>query len=91
RIYLVAFLRLIFIPLILLAVIKLGGFASWVENGKTVVMITFLATISPSAATATQMAVAYGQDAKKASAIYGVTTLLCVFTMPLIIWLYQFL
>ncbi|HHW7507181.1 TPA: AEC family transporter [Mannheimia haemolytica] len=91
RIYLVAFLRLIFIPLILLAVIKLGGFASWIENGKTVVMITFLATISPSAATATQMAVAYGQDAKKASAIYGVTTLLCVFTMPLIIWLYQFL
>ncbi len=65
RIYLVAFLRLIFIPLILLAVIKLGGFASWIENGKTVVMITFLATISPSAATATQMAVAYGQDAKK--------------------------
>lgn len=91
RIYLVAFLRLIFIPLILLAAIKLGGFASWIENGKTVVMITFLATISPSAATATQMAVAYGQDAKKASAIYGVTTLLCVFTMPLIIWLYQFL
>ncbi|HDL5700073.1 TPA: AEC family transporter [Mannheimia haemolytica] len=91
RIYLVAFLRLIFIPLILLAVIKLGGFESWIENGKTVVMITFLATISPSAATATQMAVAYGQDAKKASAIYGVTTLLCVFTMPLIIWLYQFL
>ncbi|HHW7520863.1 TPA: AEC family transporter [Mannheimia haemolytica] len=91
RIYLVAFLRLIFIPLILLAVIKLGGFASWIENGKTVVMITFLATISPSAATATQMAVAYGQDTKKASAIYGVTTLLCVFTMPLIIWLYQFL
>ncbi|HGO5814905.1 TPA: AEC family transporter [Mannheimia haemolytica] len=90
RIYLVAFLRLIFIPLILLAVIKLGGFESWIENGKTVVMITFLATISPSAATATQMAVAYGQDAKKASAIYGVTTLLCVFTMPLIIWLYQF-
>lgn len=91
RIYLVAFLRLVFIPLILLAVIKLGGFANWIENGKTVVMITFLATISPSAATATQMAVAYGQDAKKASAIYGVTTLLCVFTMPLIIWLYQFL
>ena len=90
RIYLVAFLRLIFIPLILLAVIKLGGFESWIENGKTVVMITFLATISPSAATATQMAGAYGQDAKKASAIYGVTTLLCVFTMPLIIWLYQF-
>lgn len=89
RIYLVTFLRLIFIPLILLAVIKLCGFERWVVNGETIVMITFLATISPSAATITQMAVAYGQDAKKASAIYGVTTLLCVFTMPFIIWLYQ--
>lgn len=89
RVYLVSFLRLILIPLILLITIKLIGFEQWVENGKIIVMICFLATISPSAATATQMAVAYGQDAKKASAIYGVTTLLCVFTMPIIIWLYQ--
>ncbi|QLB19375.1 AEC family transporter [Mannheimia granulomatis] len=89
RIYLVAFLRLILIPLILLGVIKLCGFSGWVENGVTIAMISFLATTSPSAATATQMAVAYGQNAKKASAIYGVTTVLCVVTMPLIIWLYQ--
>ncbi|QTM00423.1 AEC family transporter [Mannheimia sp. ZY171111] len=88
RIYLVTFLRLLFIPLILLLVIKLCGFENWVINGDIIVMITFLATISPSAATVTQMAVVYGQDAKKASAIYGVTTLLCVFTMPFIIWLY---
>ncbi|EXI63088.1 autotransporter [Mannheimia granulomatis] len=89
RIYLVAFLRLILIPLLLLGVIKLCGFSGWVENGVTIAMISFLATTSPSAATATQMAVAYGQNAKKASAIYGVTTVLCVVTMPLIIWLYQ--
>ncbi|QLB42344.1 AEC family transporter [Mannheimia pernigra] len=88
RIYLVTFLRLLFIPLILLLVIKWCGFENWVINGDIIVMITFLATISPSAATVTQMAVVYGQDAKKASAIYGVTTLLCVFTMPFIIWLY---
>lgn len=89
RIYLVSFLRLILIPLILLVIIKLCGFSSWVENGKIIAMISFLATTSPAAATATQMAVIYGQNAKKASAIYGVTTLLCVFTMPAIIALYQ--
>lgn len=89
RIYLVSFLRLILIPLILLTVIKLCGFSGWVENGFTIAMISFLATSSPSAATVAQMAVAYGQNAQKASAIYGVTTLLCVFTMPVIIWLYQ--
>ncbi len=89
RIYLVSFLRLILIPLILLVIIKLCGFSTWVENGEIIAMISFLATTSPSAATATQMAVVYKQNAKKASAIYGVTTFLCVFTMPVIIWLYQ--
>lgn len=89
RIYLVTFLRLILIPLLLLVIIKLCGFAAWVNNGETITMISFLATTSPSAATVTQMAVVYGQDAPKASAIYGVTTLLCVVSMPLIIALYQ--
>lgn len=36
----------------------------------------FLATISPAAATVTQMALIFNQNANKASAIYGVTTLL---------------
>lgn len=91
RIYLVTFLRLIFIPLLLLTIIKLSGVANWIENGNTIVMISFLATISPAAATVTQMALVFNKDAQKASAIYGVTTLLCVFTMPLIIGLYQLL
>ena len=89
RIYLVSALRLILIPLCLMAVIKLCGFSGWVENGETIVMISFLATISPAAATVTQMALVFGKNANKASSIYGVTTLLCVFTMPLIIALYQ--
>ncbi|MDD6910312.1 AEC family transporter [Actinobacillus minor] len=90
RIYLVAFLRLILIPLILLFIIKWLDFPHWIEkNGEIIAMISFLATTSPSAATVTQMAVVYGQNAQKASAIYGVTTLLCVITMPLVIALYQ--
>ena len=72
-----------------MAIIKLCGFADWVEQGETIVMISFLATMSPSAATVTQMALIFGKDANKASAIYGVTTVLCVITMPLIIALYQ--
>jgi len=34
RIYLVTFLRLIMIPLILLVIVKVCGFAGWVENGE---------------------------------------------------------
>lgn len=89
RIYLVTTLRLVLIPIFLLVIIKLCGFAGWVENGETIAMISFLATTSPSAATVTQMALIFGNNAQKASAIYGVTTFLCVFTMPFVIALYQ--
>ncbi|MDK4689379.1 AEC family transporter [Kingella negevensis] len=91
RIYLVAFLRLVLVPLILLGVVKLSGFAQQDTISHTVVLISFLATISPAAATVTQMALVYGQNAQKASAIYGVTTLLCILTMPLVIALYQWI
>lgn len=89
RIYLITALRLLLIPIFLLVIVKLCGFAGWVENGETIALISFLATTSPSAATVTQMALIFGNNAQKASAIYGVTTLLCVLTMPLVIALYQ--
>ena len=89
RIYLVTALRLLVIPLFLLVIVKLCGFAGWTENGATIAMISFLATTSPAAATVTQMALIFGNNAQKASAIYGVSTMLCVFTMPLVIALYQ--
>ena len=89
RIYLVAFLRLILIPLILLVLVKVSGIARLGGHSDTVVLISFLATVSPAASTVTQMAMVYGQNARKASAIYGITTLLCVITMPLMIALYQ--
>ncbi|QEY23667.1 AEC family transporter [Neisseria animalis] len=91
RIYLIALLRLAVIPLLLLLLLKAGGFADGSELHSTVVLISFLAAISPAAATVTQMALVYGQNADKASAIYGVTTLLCVITMPLMIALYQWI
>lgn len=89
RIYLVTFLRLILMPLVLLVMIKLFGLAEQNSHNQTVVLISFLATISSSAATVTQMAVLYQKNPQKASAIYGITTLLCVVSMPLMIALYQ--
>ena len=89
RIYLVTFLRLLVIPLFLMVVVKLCGFSGWVENGETIALISFLATTSPAASTVTQMALIFGNNPQKASAIYGVTTLLCMFSMSFIIALYQ--
>lgn len=89
RIYLMSTLRLLAIPLVVLAFLKLVHAERWADNGQTIVLISFLAAISPSASTVTQMALLHGKDAVKASGIYGVTTVLCVLTMPLIIALYQ--
>ena len=82
-------LRLVGYPLVVLAILKLGGFASLVPNGETILLISFLAACAPSAATITQMAQVYGRDAEYSSAIYAVTTLLCIITMPLMVTLYQ--
>ena len=77
------------IPLILLVFVKISDIAHLGGHSDTVVLISFLATVSPVASTVTQMAMVYGQNARKASAIYGITTLLCVITMPMMIALYQ--
>ena len=44
---------------------------------------------APTASMITQMSQVYGQDADYASAINVVTTLMCVFTMPVIVALCQ--
>ena len=85
------FLRLILIPVLLLFAVKACGFAHHDAHADTVVLISFLATTSPAASTVTQMAVVYGKNAQKASAIYGLTTLLCVVTMPVMIALYRWI
>lgn len=89
RIYLVAFFKMLAVPFCILALFKLSGAASLVTNGETVLLISLLASIAPTAATVTQMAQIYGRDAEYASAIYFLTTVLCIVTMPLMVWLYQ--
>ena len=82
-------LRLVGIPLAAVALLKLSGLAHLVPDGQTILLVSLLATCTPSASTITQMAQIYGKDADYASAINVVTTLLCIFTMPLMVALYQ--
>lgn len=89
RVYLVVFFKMLAVPLFVLALFKLGGWASLVTNGETILLIGLLASIAPTAATVTQMAQIYGRDAEYASAIYFLTTMSCIVTMPLIVCLYQ--
>ena len=86
---LVTILRLIGVPLLTILLLKFSGLASFAENGSQILLVTLLATITPSASTITQMAQVYGKDARYAGSINVITTLFCMITMPIMVYLYQ--
>ena len=88
RVYFVSFFRLIIVPVIALFLIKCS-LSTFSSNGNKLMMIVFLAIITPSASTVTQMCQVYGNDSQYASAINVVTTLLAIVTMPLMVMLFQ--
>ena len=90
RIYLVSFLRLVLVPLILLAILKLTGLAALSPDGKTVLYICFLAVMAPSATMVTQLAALHRNRPEYASSINAATTLLCIVTMPLLTQLFMY-
>lgn len=89
RIYLITFLKMIVCPAVIILLLKFRGMTTLLPNGKMILMISLLATITPSASTITQMAQIYGKNAEYASVINVVTTIICIATMPIMIWLYQ--
>lgn len=89
RVWLVAFIRLVLIPAIVTLALKLSGIDALVANGQSILLITLLATITPSASTTVQMTQIYEKDAPYASAINVITTVGCILTMP--IWVALFM
>lgn len=61
RVYFVSFLRLIIVPVIALFLIKCSQLSTFSSNGNKLMMIVFLAIITPSASTVTQMCQVYGK------------------------------
>ena len=54
-------------------------------------MTVYLSAITPSCATVTSMAQLYNRDAAHSSALYVLSTLLSIMTMPLMIGLFDML
>lgn len=88
RTYLIAAVRLLFCPLLMLAVIRLSGIYTILPEASTILFIPFLATCAPPAVNITQMAQLYGQDAQYSSSINVVSICLCLVTIPLMSALY---
>ncbi|MDS0524298.1 AEC family transporter [Clostridium sp. SHJSY1] len=89
RIYVVTFLKMILCPIIILFLLKYCGMTNLLSDGKMILLISFLATIAPSASSVTQMAQISGKNGEYASVINAVTTIVCIITMPIMVWLYQ--
>ena len=69
--------------------IILGGLVGWNKEGEEILLIVFMAVVSPVASTVTQMCQVYDNDSRYASAISVLTTLGAIVTMPLMVLLYQ--
>ena len=88
RYYLPVALRLLGYPLAALLVLRLLNVAAWVPSGRAILMTVYLAAITPACATLTSMAQLYHQDAAQSSALYVLSTLLSIVTMPVMIGLF---
>ena len=89
RVYFVTFLRMLLVPLISLILIKISHMAYLSADAPKIMLIVFLAVITPSASTVTQMCQVYGNDSKYASAINVITTLSAIVTMPVMVFLFE--
>ena len=88
RYYLPVALRLIGYPAAVLAVLRLLNAAAWVPDGRSILMTVYLAAITPACATLTSMAQLYHRNAAQSSALYVLSTLLSIVTMPVMIGLF---
>ncbi len=88
RIYLTVALKMLILPGLMLLLLKFSPLSSLSPDGSTILLITLLATITPSATTVTQLAQLHDNEPAYASAINMATTVVALATMPLMIFLY---
>ena len=79
----------IVIPILTILILFATGFLSRHPQYSQVLMVIMIAAAAPSASSVVQLSVLTGRDAPRAGAYNVMTTLLCVLTMPLIIYIYQ--
>ena len=88
KIYKVIAIRMVVYPLIILVVLKLLSLIP-VVNAEKILLISFLASITPAASTVMQFAQIHDHDAEYATSINILTTIVCIVTMPLFVMLFN--
>ena len=88
RLYVVSAARLIICPAIIVLLLKVILLRLKIANAETILLISYIASITPVASTVMQFAQIHGRDAEYATAINVFTTVVCIGTMPLMIMLF---
>ena len=80
-----------YLPLVIVLLLWAVHASLWIPDGKSILMTVYLSAITPACATVTSMAQLYDRDASHSSAIYVLSTLLSILTMPLMIGSFELL
>ena len=89
RIFGVLFFRMFLCSGLAVLLAAASGLAGGTPLGKAIVIIPLLSAIAPSASNINQVAILYNRDAAYASAINVLTTLSCIVTMPMWMWVFD--
>lgn len=89
RLYLVLVMRMIVCPAVVLVILKIIGSFAGVANAENILLVSFLAAMTPAAATVMQFAQLSGRDADFAVAVNIATTVVCIVTMPVFVAIYS--
>ena len=89
RNYVSTVLRLIVYPIFILILMKMINTFAGLNDSKQILLIVYIASITPACATVTSMAQLYDKDAAYASSLYVLTTLLSIVTMPVMVGMYE--
>ena len=89
RNYVSTVLRLIIYPIFILILMKMINIFAGVNDSKQILLTVYIASITPACATVTSIAQLYDKDAAYASALYVLTTLLSIVTMPVMVGMYE--
>lgn len=89
RVYFVVALKMAVLPLVAAVIFKYSGIRNLVKDGDMILLVTLFAIMAPSATLITQLAQLNHRDEKYAAAINALTTVICIFTMPLLTMWYM--
>ena len=89
--YKLSAIRLVIMPVLLVILLWASRVTFFIPLSARVLIATVLASCGPTASTVSQTARVYGKDALGVSMTTVMSTLFCIFTMPLVLYLYQLL